>query len=245
MMIAKKFQFTAFATILTAHFIALAAQPLTPAKAADGTRNVAIGADSIALPAPANACFLEPDQERDRALFTAIQRSIGPTNDLVAIFADCAERAAWRQGQALLQHHGQFQTMVKLKKKQLAMPREKFAKEVCAHEIAAASPANRTPILQRETSLLDEMTRQLGINQQQFLGVVSVDAEACFTGLIQKIRTGNDTARPEFAITATTLARGKVVYVYLYAPATGIDGFRTLLAKTKRLVSALLKANGG
>ena len=242
-MIAKKFQYTALATILTAYVMALAAPLAPPAAAADAMQTVTVGADRIALPAPANACFLEPAQERDGALFTAIQRSIGPANDLVAVFADCAERAAWRQGQALLQHHGQFQTMVKLKDKRLAMPRAAFTKQVCAHESAATPPQHRTPLL--DQGLLDETTRQLGINQQQFLGVVSVDAEACFTGLIQKIRTGNDAARPEFAITATTLARGKVVYVYLYAPATGIDGFKALLARAKSLVSALLKANGG
>ena len=233
---------------ITGLVLMLIGPALLPATAAETIRTATIGAEKVTLPAPPDACFLDQGMARDKQLLTASQGSIGTTNHLVAAFAACAELADWRNADALLRHHGQFQTMIKMKDRRLDMARETFTKGVCAHETGSQPVGSAPPILKQSAARLDALTSQLAINTQQFLGVIDVDAQACFTGLIQKISTGAGdagAAKSELAITATTLARGKIVYIYLYAPASGIDGLKALLARAKRLVAAFLKANGG
>jgi hypothetical protein len=242
-MIATVFASAARAAILASLLIAPAVFGGAATATAKTTRTITIGADPVILPAPKDYCFLDAGETRDGQLFAAVQQSIGAANQLFAIFADCTERSAWRKGEALLTRHGQIQTMVKLRDKRMTIPRPTFAQAVCRHATPVRRGAPNPPVPAMGDAELAERINRLPVGRQQFLGAIDVDADACFTGLIQKFRTATGAARPEIAVIATTLVRGKILYVYLYAPASGANALNALLSKAKQLVREIVEAN--
>lgn len=246
-----KRQVLATALALAAFAALIALSPPSPAIAQMPTRPAAIGTQPITVNAPPGACFLERATPADAEVIAAIERTITAANELVAVFADCTELDAWRTTRTPLAHHGQFQTMAKMKDRSLTMPRRTFASNVCAHNAAATSNASGMAgpeaFFKKDRRRIEAEVAALALNQQRFLGVVDAADDGCYTALAQRFRTGSGSGdeTTQFGIIATTLARGRIVYIYLYAPASGIDGFKALFEKSRRLVRAFLKANDG
>ena len=60
---------------------------------------------------------------------------------------------------------------------------------------------------------------------------------------LQKFRTETGADKAQVAVYATTVAKGRVVYYYLFALYSGTESVRATLAKQKVNVGAFLAAN--
>lgn len=76
-----------------------------------------------------------------------------------------------------------------------------------------------------------------------FVGVLAEDSTACYTALLQKLKTETGSEKTQTAINATTVVKGKVVYFYLFSLYTGRDSIDAALAKQKVNLGAFIAAN--
>jgi hypothetical protein len=92
-------------------------------------------------------------------------------------------------------------------------------------------------------SRIEEALRRVKVNETTFVGVLAEDSTACYTALLQKLKTETGAEKAQTAVNAITVVKGKVVYFYLFSLYTGRDSIDAALAKQKVNLGAFIAAN--
>jgi hypothetical protein len=201
-----------------------------------------VGGASITLTVPAGHCELEAKQAGDARMLQTVREAIG-SNTLLAMYADCKQLADWRTGKrGLLEDFAQYQTLTAAMDAPPESAPAQTLKQLCAHlrEEGEKLMVGMAPDVKQR---LEQLLKDVQVNQIRFLGVVADDADACYSATAQlaKAQTGKDITI--VGLSATTFVKGKLVYSYLYAPYRSGQTVTTLLAKQKLNIAALLAAN--
>jgi hypothetical protein len=80
-------------------------------------------------------------------------------------------------------------------------------------------------------------------NEQSFVGVLAEDGEACYAGLITKIRTEAGTDKTQLSLFAITTIKNRALFVYRFTVYKNSDTVNDVLAKLKIDVAAMIAAN--
>jgi hypothetical protein len=224
--------------------IALITLVLIGIAAGASAKDAKIGEASIDLVMPAGFCELDEKYPADARALTSLGKLIsGGGNQLLAFAADCQQLADWRVGKrAVLDDFVQYQTPVRFADKPLEVAPGAFIKQFCAvlrtqgeKLLSAAAPDIN--------SRIEEALRLVKVNETTFVGVLAEDSTACYTALLQKLKTETGPDKTQTAVNAITIVKGKVVYFYLFSLYTGRDSIDATLAKQKVNLGAFIAAN--
>ncbi len=202
-----------------------------------------IGSTAITLPPPEGFCEMTEQDPSDNRMIQAIAGMLASAKiEPLAMSADCSQLEAWRGGlRPLLDDFAQYQTPVLLKD-------SSFPRALAIHEVCMAMRAHGGSI----EGMTDDLNERLHLvmedakfNELKFLGVLTQGSDACYFGLLQKLRTELGTEKTQIAVTAITIVNGKVVNFVIYTVYEGADTVTALLARQQRNIAALLAANGG
>jgi hypothetical protein len=201
-------------------------------------RDAKVGGTSIDLVMPTGFCELSESNSVDARMLTSIGKLLSSGgNQLLAFGADCQQLDGWRVGRGLLDDYVQYQTRANLADKPLPIAPAEFIKQVCA--VSRAQGEKLPSGMESDvTSRIEAVFSQIKINETRSLGVLAEDSTACYGGLLQKFRTETGADKAQVAVYATTVAKGRVVYYYLFALYSGSESVRA-----KQKVGAFLAAN--
>src|SRR5262249_33860530 len=158
----------------------------------------------------------DQDPSDARALKVIGDLLLKTQNELLAMVADCSQLKAWRAGtQPTLNDYVQYQTPIRAKNAELPS-RAEAGQQIC--KVRGTKGDN---ILSPETTAdlrakMEDAIAGAKFNELHFLGVLVEDADACYTGLTQKIRTEAGEEKVQLTIIASTIVKGKVVNYNLY-----------------------------
>jgi hypothetical protein len=207
-------------------------------------KDVKIGSVTVTLPAPEAYCELieqEPSDARALKVFGGLVA--GMQGELLAVAADCGQLKAWRAGtQPVLDDYAQYQTLTAAKDSDL--PRSRMVKETCT-VLRAQGEKMMAQISPNVASRVEAAVKGAKLNEPVFLGVLAEDADVCYFGLLQKVRTEAGTEKTQVTISATTIVKGKVIYYNHYTVYRGASTVSEALARHQRDVAVMLAANGG
>ena len=215
---------------------------LTPAAKAE-TASVVIGTTDVELRVPDGWCLLSRDNPNDIRIIKGASKAVAGVNRLLAAFAECKELREWRAGKRpTLSNHGQYQTSRANETKVLRYTREQVAQAVCANY--SKQSFNTDAISAWTKERIEKAMKGVTVDKQQFLGAVTKPTDACYAGVFQKFKTQTGSTKNQTGVFATTFTRGKIIYVYMYAPKKGPAEFKDLIKRTQGLVADFYSANG-
>jgi hypothetical protein len=206
-------------------------------------KDVRIGPVSLTLPPPEGYCDLIAGQPLDDRWVKGFGALLdGMQIELLAVSAECGRLAAWRANLLPLGVTATYQAPIAAKDSILR--REQLIKDACAFARTEGNKllAQAVPDVAKR---LQAIERTVKFNEPTSLGVLAEGADACYSGIVAKVRIGEGKESVRMDISATTVVKGKgVIYHFeaIYEDATTVT---TTLARHRRNVSALLKANGG
>jgi hypothetical protein len=206
-------------------------------------KDAKIGSATLALPSPDGFCELNQQQPSDARVLKIIGDLVtGVGNELLTVSAECSKLEAWRVGkQPALDDYAQYQTPASSKEANLS--RAPVVKEFCASMRAEGEKtiAGMTPDL---SARMEAAIKGAKFNEMTFLGVLAEDADACYFGLIQKVRTETGIEKIQVTVAATTVVKGKAIFYNLYTVYQDADTATAALARHQRSLAALFAANG-
>jgi hypothetical protein len=207
-------------------------------------KDVKIGIEAISLPSPEKYCELVEQQPSDARVLKIIGDLVaGVQNELLMVTADCTQLDAWRAGKIpALDDYAQYQTIAGAKDS--SFNRAAAIKDFCA-TMRAEGEKSMAGMSANINARLEAAIKGAKFNEPQFLGVLAEDADACYFGLTQKLRTETGTEKTQVTISTTTIVKGKALFYNLYTVYRGDDTVSGALARQQRNVAALLAANGG
>jgi hypothetical protein len=200
---------------------------------------------SFALPLPAGHCRLERGHRVDRVIVRAVERLAAKSNRVLAGFADCAERDAFRAGtQKYLDNFGQYMmprkdARTKLAPADFARQMAEYFKKQGADVFQGAEADTRERI--------GVLRLGIGIGETRRLGVLRTDERASYLGLVQNLKTDDGSTKLQVGVVAFGVVKGRIVTLNLFSRfAEGPIGAETtmkLLEKAAQTFSALTDAN--
>jgi hypothetical protein len=206
-------------------------------------KDAQIGAATLTLPPPDGFCEMTEDDPSDARMIQAISGMLASAQvEALVMSADCTQLESWRGGvKPLLDDFAQYQTAIPTKNSDF--PRAESIKGFCtAMRAQGGNMAGMTDDLNKRLNAVLENAK---FNEMNFLGVLAEDADACYFGLVQKVRSEIGTEKTQVGMTATTVIKGKLVNYVVYTTYQNADTVTEALARHKRNVAALLAANGG
>jgi len=192
-------------------------------------KEVKIGSSLVTLVAPPAFCELDENSRSAKSL----RDLLGGRNQLLASYADCDSKSSLP-----LDNFANYTTP----RNQTANLPVGAIKQVCAtlrtkgDERLAAIMRDRLPDMQR-------LFNDVKVNEVRFLGVISEEADVCYSAQAQSLVTESGVDKRQISISAATVIHGKFIVFNLYAPLKGNISVSALLDKHKRNVAALIAAN--
>jgi hypothetical protein len=204
-------------------------------------KDAKVGTTSLTLTAPSGHCELDPAQPVDAAMMRVTEAALAGQNKLLATFANCKHLTDWRAGKRpMLDDFAQYQTLLSMMDAPPAPP--EALKELCRNlreegekMVVGLAPDIKTRI--------EQVLKDVKVNQTRFLGVVAEEPEACYAVLVQRMKSATGKDVTQVSLFATMFLKGKIVYYYLFAPYQNNFTVTSLLARHKANVAALLAAN--
>jgi hypothetical protein len=210
------------------------------------TQRVTVAGAKVALTVPAGHCLLERGHAADRHVLQAVERVLAKTNRLLAMFADCAERDAFRaRSQRTLANFGQYLTPLrenrtKLKPAAFAQQMTGFLKSKGAEVLRGAEADTR--------ERLASLKLGIGIGETRTLGVLRTDERASYFGFVQNLKLADGTSDLQVGVTAAGAIKGRIVTLNLYSRFTegpiGAETTMKLLEKAAQTFGETARANG-
>jgi hypothetical protein len=199
-----------------------------------------LGDVSVILPPPAGFCEFDASNPIDNRAITPISHVLEKSgNKLLGASADCGQLADWRLGKRqLLDDYTTYQRRIVLMDK----PPTESVGQRCKIPRARGNTivAEQLPDIKAR---VESVLANVKVNEMSFIGVLAEDPNACYAGLIQKIRTEAGTDKTQLTVTATSIIRNRLIYVVRHAVYQNPDTVKAVLAKLKAEVAALIAAN--
>src|SRR5579871_350564 len=190
-----------------------------------------IGSATLTLPSPPGYCELTDQEPSDARVIKEVGNLVaGAQNELVSMMADCSQLEAWRAAKLpALDDYVQYQTPMGTKDSNLT--RAASVKGFCAN--MRTEGEKRMPgVVSDLNARFEKAYKGAKFNEASFLGVLAEDDDACYYGLLMKLRTEIGDEKTQVTVAATTVVKGKVVYYNLYTAYR--DGADTLTAALER-----------
>jgi len=226
-------------------FISVLAFALVALPAIAETIRVKVEGITVALALPAGHCPLERRNAADRGVLEVVERIVAKINHVLAAFADCTERDAFRAGtQKMLDNFGQYM-----------MPRRgartKLAPAAFAQQMTEYFKSQGTEVLRGAEADTRERIGTLklgiGLGETRTLGVLRTDERASYLGLVQNIKLPDDSSKLQVGVAAFGVVKGRVVTLNLYSRFTegplGAETTIKLLEKATQTYAATTDAN--
>jgi hypothetical protein len=204
-------------------------------------KDAQIGSASVSLPVPAGFCEMTEDQPSDARMIKAIGGMLASAQvEPLVLSADCKQLDAWRLGlRPVLDDFAQYQTPIAGKNSDF--PRAESIKGFCI--TIRAKGQDISGMTDDLNARMENVLKNAKFNEMSFLGVLEEDSDACYFGLLQKVRTEVGTEKTQVSVTALTIVKGKAINFVLYTVYHDKDTVAEALARQKRNVAALLAAN--
>jgi hypothetical protein len=215
------------------------------AGAASGlAKDVRIGPIALTLPPPEGYCELVAGQPLDDNWVNGLSALLRRMQiELLAVSADCGRLAAWR---AHVQPLGVTATyQMPIAAKDSTFRREQLIKEACAFARVQSDKFLAQALPDVAKRLEAAIQRTVKFNEPTSLGVLAEGVDACYSGIVTKVRIGQGAEGVRMIVSATTVVKGKGVIYNFEADYKDAVTVTTTLARQRRNVSALLAANGG
>jgi hypothetical protein len=217
-------------------FAALAIVGVAPSAMALETM---IGSVSVNLPPPGGFCDLSMNDASEKHMLTTVGDILTKAgNKLLGMSADCRQLADWRTGKRkLLDDFAQYQTSIAM----LDKPPSETVAQSCGTLRAQGTKiaSDQMPDAKRN---IESTLKKVKYNEQTFVGVLAEDADACYAGLISKIRTEVGTDKTQLTLFAITIIKNRMVFVYRFTVYNSNTVNKTL-ANLKIDVAAMVAAN--
>jgi len=227
--------------LLALAFAAFAALP-----ASAETIRVKVDGASVALAVPAGHCLLERSHSADRAVIETVERLLAKTHRVLAAFADCAEREAFRAGtQKVLDNFGQYLALRR-------GGRPKLAPAAFAQQMTEYFKGQGAEVMRGAESDTKERigTLRLAVKlgDSRTLGVLRTDERASYLGVVQSVGLPDGGSKLQVGVSAFGLLKQRVVTLNLFSRfSEGPIGAETtvkLLDKAAQTYAATAEANG-
>jgi hypothetical protein len=92
-----------------------------------------------------------------------------------------------------------------------------------------AQPAFFGAIKDQVQKRFDELQANIQFNQSKFLGVLHGDDEACYSAIVQKLKTELGDPKTIISVYAITILRGRLIFLYAFAAADDAETISRLL----------------
>jgi hypothetical protein len=207
-------------------------------------REAMVGPVGVELVLPTGFCELDPAQSSD-AQFIArhtAQLARGGVQAL-SISAACSELPGWRAGVRLLDHFALLSADARFVSQPTPIDPETMRKQICDTIRAQAKQALSAAIA-TVNSQPDAIARNIKMNSMAVVGVDDDDPNACYTAVLQKLRTQLGTEKLQLGIDTTVAIKGKILFATLYIPYVDMDGVARSLAENRKFVASWRAANG-
>jgi len=199
-----------------------------------------LGGVSVTLPPSAGFCDMSANHLADSRAIASLSQILERTGGkLLSETADCSQLADWRVGRRkLLDDYAQYQTRVAL----LDKPASGLLAQTCntLRVLGNSMLAKEWPNLKAR---IESALQNVKADKPTDLGVLDEDANGCYGGLIQKMRTEAGTDKTVAGLGAITVVRNRLLYLWRYTVYHDPDTVDALLAKVKLDVAALIAAN--
>jgi hypothetical protein len=198
-------------------------------------KDARLGDKTVVTMAPGGQCELN-----DTLLFTQTRGMVEAAHQiLLAMYVDCRQEAAWRAKkvkyinqkssyQAMTDYTGSPDNIVATSCKDT---REQ-GKQYAADNVAKAK------------NDLGNIAKQK-YDTTVFVGVLDETPDACFVGLVQKFALVDGSPIVQLTIYAILQIYHQPIFYYTFAPYTGDESVKAVLAQHKSNVAAFLAANKG
>jgi len=201
-----------------------------------------IGGVSIQLPPPGGFCELSTSNESDKRMITILGGLLEKSgNKLLAMSADCRQLSDWHSGKRqLLDDYAQYQTQIATMDK----PPSETVAQTCntLRQEGNKILENQMPDIRAR---VESTLSKIKLNETSFLGVLAEESNACYAGLVQKIRTEANTDKTQITVFAVSIVKNKSVFSYRFAVYQNPQTADVVLGKIKVDIAALIAANGG
>ena len=197
----------------------------------------------IELVAPPGQCILDKKNAYDARLLSLVAGALGGRNTLLAMYADCKEYKQWHSGKIkTLNNISQYQAPNAYVTRNLKGPPAKIISRLCT-SMRAVGKAQVDKITKNVNRNIAKLATGMKINEMRSLGVLDEDATACYSGLLQSIRTELGTMKIIANVYAITVLDGQLLFYYLLSPYKGPQTVQDLLERQKTNVTAFLAVN--
>lgn len=199
----------------------------------------AIEGVAILFPPPAGFCELINTNSSDKRVLDTLGATISKGgNRLISLSADCQQLADWRAGKRkLLDDLANYQTIGA----SAAATKE-------GYDLVCTDLKTRgDEIVSRDKSdwkaNIEQVNKRVQVNETTYGGYLGEDPRACYAALLQKLKTEAGTEKSVITLMATTIIKGKFIFVYRTETFANADATNRALDKLKRTVAALHAAN--
>ncbi len=214
----------------------------SPQFAAAETTRVDIAGKWITVPAPEGHCQLDPSHPMDSQLYSMQESVNRGLNDVLVISARCKELRRWRLGLGYLIQNIEIVVNPANPRDQITdLPRSVFVAKFAETESSKDSIGNMKKTIQERAK---ETLPQARMGETSYLGLLEVNDDAAYTGLIQNLSTNYGRTRVIIiSVTAVTVVEDRTVFATLMAPFEDNTTIKTVLTRQKKFIRALLAAN--
>lgn len=202
-----------------------------------------VGRDAVELVLPANFCELDPARPSDAQFIARATDQLAQAGLMaLSISAACSELPGWRAGVSLVDHYVFFSADARFLNKTPGDP-ETIRKQICDAIRAQATQALASG-LAKINSRPETIARNIKMNRMAVVGVDDNDPNACYTAVLQNVRTQLGTEKLQLGIDMTVAIKGKILFSTLYSPYVDMEGVAKSLAETRKFVARWRAANG-
>jgi hypothetical protein len=194
---------------------------------------------TLNLPTPKGFCELSTSDPSEKRMLTLLGKNAELNgNTMLTIAADCKQLATWDAGKRqLMDDLSNYQMSPKLIDKT-----PEPIRDTCEVLRNQGDQLTKEQTKGKQDNLA-KLSRELAINSEKFAGVLDEDANACYSGFLQKIHTEIGTDRVTMTILAISVVRQQSVFFYRQGLFADTDPSDRLLAHTKDTIAALYAAN--
>lgn len=207
-------------------------------------RQAMVGLVGVELVLPTSFCELDRTQSSDSRLFRQQTAQLAQAgNRLLGIGAACSELMGWRLNVSLLDHFILFSADSRFISRPTPIDPEAMRKQICDKIRAQAEQALSIGIAMAN-SQPEAIVRNVKVNSMAVVGVDDNDPNACYTAVLQKMRTELGTEKLQLGIDSTVAIKGKILFSTLYIPYKDMEGVAKSLAENRKFVASWRAANG-
>jgi hypothetical protein len=203
-----------------------------------------VGPVGVELLLPSNFCELNPTLSADAQFIARYTAQLARSGiQALSISAACSELPGWRAGVSLLDHVVIFSADARFLNQPTPVDPETMRKQIC-DQIRAQATQAVSVVMAKVNSQPNTIARDIKMNGSAVVGVDDNDPNACYTAVLQNLRTQLGTEKLQLLIDTTVAIKGKILFSTAFMPYLDMQGVANLLAENRNFVASWRAANG-